>query len=52
MKYHAQIVNENGARAAKGGNERLTITVADGNNIVATLVIDKHGIRYDDGTPY
>lgn len=47
MKYHATITNEDGTTVSKGGNERLTITLKEGNKVVATLVQDAHGIRHD-----
>ena len=47
MKYHATITNENGSTVSKGGNERLTVTLKEGNKVVGTLVQDAQGIRHD-----
>ena len=47
MKYHATITNEDGATVSKGGNDRLTMTLKEGNKIVGTIVLDAQGIRHD-----
>ena len=47
MKYHITATNENGSTVSKGGNERLTVTLKEGNKVVGTLVQDAQGIRHD-----
>jgi hypothetical protein len=53
MKLHTTIINENGTKVSKGGNEKITIGLNKGNRNVASIDFTQDYIKiWYEGNKY